>query len=242
MAKCHVHFGGKMRLHLIIYSIILFFSFGAFANEGGISLNKTRVIYNSDKKSESIKVNNTSKKEQWLIRSWITEYQNNKKTDKFVITPPLYRIQEEESIQLRIDEIANSFPQDRESIFHINILAIPKKNKDEKASLQFAINHRVKLIYRPAVLNEKFSIEKAFSRLKIRKVPDGIIVENQSPYYITMDKVRVNGIYVKSMSDFMVTPFNKMIIPVKNAYDLSYVIINDYGGRSSEIKLSWHNL
>lgn len=238
MAFCHVHFGGTMRLHFIIYSLILLFSFGAFAHGGGINLNKTRVIYNSDRNSESIKVNNTSKKEQWLIRTWITEYQSNKKTNKFVITPPLYRIQEEESIQLRIDEMANSFPQDRESIFHINVLAIPEKNDNEQSSLQFAINHRVKLIYRPAILNKRFNIEDAYSNLKIRKSTGGVIVENQSPYYITMDKVRVNGKDVKSMSDFMVAPFNKMIIPEKNASELSYVIINDYGGTSSEIKLS----
>ena len=210
--------------------------FSVLADNGGINLGKTRVIYNENVKSESIRINNSSKNDSWLIRAWVSEYTNNSKTDRFIITPPLYRMQQSESFQLRIEKMVDDLPQDKESIFRINVLAIPGKTKANESALQFAINHRVKLIYRPEQLNNPKIIDDAINSHYAKKVPDGVIIENKSPYYLTLDRVSINGNKVKSMDDFMISPFNKMIIPEKGAVELSYVIINDYGGRTPIIK------
>ena len=145
-------------------------------------------------------------------------------------------MQQSESFQLRIEKMVDDLPQDKESIFRINVLAIPGKTKANESALQFAINHRVKLIYRPEQLNNPKIIDDAINSLYAKKVPDGVVIENKSPYYLTLDRVSINGNKVKSMDDFMISPFNKMIIPEKGAVELSYVIINDYGGRTPIIK------
>lgn len=49
----------------------------------------------------------------------------------FFITPPIVRLNENESIQLRINKLSDieSLPTDRESVFSINVMGIPPEDK-----------------------------------------------------------------------------------------------------------------
>ncbi|EEW1923819.1 molecular chaperone [Escherichia coli] len=241
--------GDKMTVKILrlIGFFFLFFSMSSSAQNNGVNLNKTRVIFDSSKKSASVKVNNTTSDKKWLVRAWVTNYADNIKTDKFIITPPLYYIQPNESIQLRVENVINSLPADRESIFSINVLTIPEKEKssdDDSGILQFAVNHRIKLIYRPNKLNDKDEISLAHANIDITKTDRGIIIKNASPYYITLDNVRVDNRDVKSISDFMVEPYGELLIPETKVSILSYKIINDYGARTPvfEVHLKKHPL
>ncbi|HCD8595213.1 TPA: molecular chaperone, partial [Escherichia coli] len=125
-----------------------------------------------------------------------------------------------ESFQFKIDKLKENFPNDRESIFHINVMAIPPITNDEKDSnnaVQFAINTRIKLIYRPHKINNKNQVSDAYKNLKITSSKETLTVSNPSPYYITMNDVKINGKNITSIKDFMVSPFSTLIIPEKNA-------------------------
>ncbi|RBQ41318.1 fimbrial biogenesis chaperone [Escherichia coli] len=219
----------------LCFMFILFFPLfvSADTGTGGITLDATRVIFDSNNSSSKIKVNNKSR-EHWLLRSWISKYGTTDKINDFIITPPLYRIDEDGSIQLKIDRLTANFPADRESVFHINVMAIPAigKNNNERQSIKFAINNRIKLFYRPHSINNEADVSTNFEKIKVEKSKDGLVVHNLSPYYITMDDVKVNGKKVTSVSDFMVAPFSTLLIPEKNVRKLSYTTINDYGGKT----------
>ncbi|EFA4871048.1 molecular chaperone, partial [Escherichia coli] len=115
---------------LFLISILFYGSSYASVNEG-LGLDVTRVIFNSSKQSVSLRANNTSEKDIWLLRSWITDYYNEDNKSPFFITPPIIRLNEKESIQLRINKLSDieSLPTDRESVFSINVMGIPPEDK-----------------------------------------------------------------------------------------------------------------
>ncbi|WP_459851353.1 fimbrial biogenesis chaperone [Citrobacter sedlakii] len=235
----------KIIIGYFSFIYIVFLSFPSIAkNIEGINLDLTRVILDSQQKSASIKVNNFNNK-NWLLRSWISEYKNDEKNNNFILTPPLYRISPDESIQLRIDYISQSLPMDKESVFRINVLAIPAIQKDNSSTpqnstnLQFAINNRIKLFYRPHKLNKQDIIDAAFKSLKVSKNKNNVQIKNPTPYYITMDDVKVNGKKVTSIEDFMVAPYSTLNIPERNAISFSFTTINDYGGKSPVTKINF---
>ncbi|KAA9279824.1 fimbrial biogenesis chaperone, partial [Escherichia coli] len=167
----------------------------------------------------------------------VSAYNSDEKVKNFITTPPLYRIDPTESFQLRINKINVHLPEDRESVFRINVLAIPSNyNNDTQekrdSGLQFAINNRIKLIYRPHNLNVPKKVDDAYKALIFSKSENQVHVKNPTPYYITMNDVKINEKSITSIKDFMVSPFSTLIIPEKNAKTISYSTINDYGGKT----------
>ncbi|ELY6247646.1 molecular chaperone [Cronobacter universalis] len=237
-----------MKKHIVAFFsliYIIFFSTPSIANNiEGINLDLTRVIFDSQQKSASIKVNNFGNK-TWLLRSWVSEYNSDKRNKNFILTPPLYRISHDESIQLRIDSISQSLPMDKESVFRINVLAIPAIQKDDSATsqnstkLQFAINNRIKLFFRPHNLNKQDIVDAAFKSLKISKNKNNVQIKNPTPYYITMDDVKINGKKVTAIEDFMVAPYSTLNIPERNAISFSFTTINDFGGKSPVTEINF---
>ncbi|EFG8315809.1 molecular chaperone [Escherichia coli] len=221
-------------MRIISLVFLLFASQNSLATLEGINLGSTRVIFDSKNNSASIKVNNLSSHNTWLLRSWISEYNDTQKSKNFVLTPPLYRLSPGESIQLRIENIDPNLPKDKESVFRINVLAIPPESADEEnnngGKIQFAVNNRIKLFYRPhnIITNQTSTMS---NNLIIHSDNKRITIKNVSPFHITMADVKVNGIKSNALDDFMVTPFSTLEIPAKNARQLSYTIINDLGGK-----------
>lgn len=234
---------------IILLTFLLQHSVAALAQDpiDGVNLSLTRIIFDSEDHSESVKVNNNTKNQTWLLRSWVSKYNSNEQNKDFIITPPLYRISPDESIQLRIDDLNHNLPQDRESVFHINVLAIPPKpqligdkpSQPAASGVQFAINNRIKLLYRPHSLNDPEKVKQAFKSLKATATATDVNVQNPTPYYITMDDVKINGTKVTSVNDFMVAPFSTLAIPGKNARTFSYSTINDYGAKDPVIDVKF---
>ncbi|HFO2180814.1 TPA: fimbria/pilus periplasmic chaperone, partial [Klebsiella pneumoniae] len=122
--------------------------------QAGVALGATRVIYPAGQKQVQLGVTNNDDSNTYLIQSWI-ENSENEKDGRFVITPPLFAMQgKKENILRIIDATNNQLPQDRESLFWVNVKAIPSMDKSKLSdnTLQLAIISRIKLYYRPAKL------------------------------------------------------------------------------------------
>ena len=104
-----------MKYKKLIILISLLFSNFSFSQSNGINLAATRVVFDSKEANASLKINNNSEEKTWLLRSWVSAYNNDEKVKNFIITPPLYRIDPTESFQLRINKINVHLPEDRES-------------------------------------------------------------------------------------------------------------------------------
>ncbi|EDO5887601.1 molecular chaperone [Salmonella enterica] len=204
-------------------------------DKGGFSLGSTRVIYDGSKKEATVAVINSAKNAPFLAQSWVTEYAPEKKQPArapFLVTPPLYR-QDEGRNMLRIVRTGGQMPSDRESVFWLNVKAIPAahENLANKNTLQFAYVLRVKLFYRPVGLSGDAS--KAGDSLTFSRQGDTLQVRNPSPYYITFNKLSVGGKDVKDVSSQMVPPKGEQhyTLPAgATGHQVTFRVLNDYGG------------
>lgn len=106
----------------------------------------------------------------------------------FIITPPLYRLNGGQQNIERI-LITGSLPQDKESLFWLNIKAIPSATKQVN-SLQIAVKTRIKLIYRPEKLKAS-TPEDQVNKLTWSRSGNKIQVSNPTPYVINFNDINV---------------------------------------------------
>lgn len=97
----------------------------AMQAQAGVALGATRVIYPAGEKQVQLAVTNNDDNSTYLIQSWV-ENADGVKDGRFVVTPPLFAMQGKKENTLRIlDATNNQLPQDRESLFWMNVKAIP---------------------------------------------------------------------------------------------------------------------
>lgn len=232
----------------LLLSVI--FSLTAHAS---LIINNTRVIYNEQDGESVIKLENNNKKDNpILVQVWIDngDPDSNPSTISvpFTITPAIFRIDGQKSQSIRILRISDNLPSDRESVFWINFLDVPQKSDNGDQNLmQLSIRNRLKFFYRPK--NLPTSVSDAYKLVKFSLTQNAssykIIIDNPTPYHITIANLDVKSIDGKithasmnSKNDFMVSPFGKKElvlkkkIPSSNEVRIHYSFVNDFGSES----------
>ena len=102
----------------------------------GVIIGGTRIIFDGTKKEASIGITNPDNV-PYLIQSWIDVQDEQSGKAPFIITPPLYRLDGGQKNLERI-VMTGSLPQGQESLFWLNIKAIPSASK-QMNSLQIAV-------------------------------------------------------------------------------------------------------
>lgn len=205
------------------------------AANGGVSLGSTRVIYPQGASQVSLAVNNTDANATFLIQSWIENATESKSSD-FVITPPLFVMKPQKENTLRIMYVGpNNLPADRESLYWVNVKAIPSAAKDAKGknTLQIAVLSRIKLFVRPKNLSMA-SID-APAKLRFHQSGSTLTVKNPTPYYITLVQVHAGTVILPTT---MVAPMSQaeLKLPANAQGKITFQTINDYGANSPEQK------
>ncbi|OTA17303.1 putative fimbrial chaperone protein [Xenorhabdus vietnamensis] len=209
--------------------IIFLYLFSCNISIAGVIIGGTRVIYLSDRKEVSVSIRNPEKKSDYLIQSWIQD-ENDKTKTPFVITPPLFKLSGNNENILRIVKVGNDLPMDRESVFWVNVKSIPESlHTDPNINqLQIVVNSRLKLFYRPVQLTEQAAV--AYKKLKFKYERGLLLVENPTPYFISLSSLSVDEQEIKYAG--MIKPFSQSSWPLSltNAKRVSWKAINDYGG------------
>ncbi len=212
---------------LIVSLIFMMIALPAKAS-GGIALGATRVIYPADAKQTSLAITNSNKQERYLINAWV-ENDRGQKEKTFAVTPPLFVSEPDSENTLRIIYAGPALPADRESLFFMNVKAIPSVDKasmEGKNVLQLAILSRIKLFVRPA--NLAMQPEEALSHLRFERTGNHLKVSNASPYYVTLVNLQLGG---QKLDNLMIAPKNaaQQAIPAGASGMLSWQSVNDYG-------------
>lgn len=212
----------------LILSIILMMVSLSVEASGGIALGATRVIYPADARQTSLAITNSNKHERYLINAWI-ENDRGQKEKTFAVTPPLFVSEPDSENTLRIIYAGPPLATDRESLFFMNVKAIPSVNKanlEGKNVLQLAILSRIKLFVRPK--NLAMQPEEALSQLKFERAGNHLKVSNASPYYITLVNLQLGG---QKLENLMIAPKNsaQQVLPAGVSGTLSWQSVNDYG-------------
>ncbi|MBD2796778.1 molecular chaperone [Xenorhabdus sp. 18] len=225
-----------------ILTFILVYIFSTSLSFAGVVIGGTRVIYISDQKEASISINNPETDISYLIQSWV-EGEDGKTKAPFIITPPLFKLKAGDENILRIVNTGNALPEnnlpeDKESLFWLNIKSIPATAKSAQNQLQITVKSRFKLFYRPASLIDNAGT--AYKVLKFKADGHKLIVENPTPYYVSFSTLTV-GNNVKNHEikpAGMIAPFGQISwdVPIKNINQVTWKTINDFGGVTPEEK------
>lgn len=173
--------------------LLLLFACHSTVANAAVALGATRVIYPANQKQVLLPVTNNDPASVYLIQSWI-ENAGDQKDTQFVITPPLFSMQGKKENTLRIINATNhQLPGDRESLFWVNVKAIPAMEKDQKNenTLQLAIISRIKMFYRPT--NLAMAPEEAPAMLRFRRSGSKLTLINPTPYFITVTNMKAGN-------------------------------------------------
>lgn len=195
---------------------------------GGIALGATRVIYPAEAKQTSLAITNSHQQERYLINAWI-ENDRGQKEKSFAVTPPLFVSEPDSENTLRIIYAGPALADDRESLFYLNVKAIPSVDKASVAGknvLQLAVLSRIKLFVRPPAL--AMQPEEALSHLRFERTGDQLRVSNASPYYVTLVNLYLGE---QRLENLMIAPNNtaQQPLPAGAAGILKWQSVNDYG-------------
>ncbi len=208
---------------------------GSAQNVGIQILDRTGEVYPANQKQVLLPVTNNDPASVYLIQSWI-ENAGDQKDTQFVITPPLFSMQGKKENTLRIINATNhQLPGDRESLFWVNVKAIPAMEKDQKNenTLQLAIISRIKMFYRPTHL--AMAPEEAPAMLRFRRSGSILTLINPTPYFITVTNMKAGN---SNLPNTMVPPKGEVSVDIPHAVtgDISFQTINDYGALTPLIK------
>ncbi|EOG8147988.1 fimbria/pilus periplasmic chaperone [Citrobacter werkmanii] len=204
----------------------------------GIVIYGTRVIYPAEKNEITLQLMNQEQNAS-LVQAWIDDGNTSLPPEKiqvpFLLTPPVVRVPGNSGQQLKIKKMPNMLPNNKESLFYLNVLDIPPNNPAHagKNVIKFAMQNRIKLFYRPAGIAPVNSA--TFKKIVLVRNGKSFIIKNDNANWVTVAEIKVGSVKINDKS-VMVAPFSSEPVMVKssNANQYKLTIINDYGSFISD--------
>ncbi|MFJ2975365.1 molecular chaperone [Kluyvera sp. NPDC087067] len=203
----------------------------------GITLSSTRVIYNESAKEAAITIGITGESRPYLVQSWLENREHSDISAPFVMTPPLFKLMPDTSWQIRMTKINDGLPRDRESLFWLNIKAIPASDSNERNRMLIATKSVLKMIWRPSTLNATGAAE-AVKQVTASGNGQTLTLHNPTPYFINIGTLRVNGLRIDAPG--YIAPLSSHAIGHTASHGrIELQAINDYGGLTPAVTLSF---
>ncbi|WP_193015144.1 molecular chaperone [Proteus sp. FME41] len=231
---------------IIMLIAVLFLSYSTTVFSS-VTMLKTRIVYSSDSRFEVLKFMNNDDI-PYIMQIWADKNNPNSTPDNadapFMIQPPVFRIDPKTGRDARLIYTGEGLPQDKESIFYLNVAQIPPKdlNQDIKEGNSFTVivHHRLKIFYRPTSIESQFShIEKHISFSK--GANNNITVKNDSPFFVSFSSLEATNSTGKKFvyKSTMVSPLSTEVLSPETSDKLSfspdkinYKYLNDLGGQN----------
>ncbi|QMD47388.1 fimbria/pilus periplasmic chaperone [Citrobacter freundii] len=204
----------------------------------GIVIYGTRIVYPAEKNEVMVQLMNQENRSS-LVQSWIDDGDTSLPPEKiqvpFLLTPPVAKVAANSGQQLKIKKLPNMLPNNKESLFYLNVLDIPPNNPDSagKNVLKFAMQNRIKLFYRPKGIS---SVNKGtFQKLSMKRSGSIYSIKNDAANWITVTEVKANNVKINNES-IMLAPLSSADVVLKssNANQYKMTIIDDHGNYISD--------
>lgn len=220
----------RLKVFCILTSVLLWHVTAASAS---VTVGATRLIYDGASKEANLTVSNRDDKSPYLVQSWVSLFASGseKNIDSFIVTPPLFRLDADKENILRVIFTGSpDIPQDKESLFLMNVKAIPAMSDEQKGKnvLQIALKTTIKLFYRPAGLGG--SLKEAVTKLKWKAEAGELAFNNLSKFHIVVSELKLNGLPVTHAPE-VIRPGEARRLPMnaKPGDKVSLKYIDDYG-------------
>ncbi|MCT6516226.1 molecular chaperone [Proteus vulgaris] len=228
-------------------TFILLFMLITSITKASVVLERTRLIFPMGNSTRTLQIFNHSE-QPTLIQAWIDDGDiastPETTTVPFIVIPPMAKMAAKGGLQLKIQQLENRLPKDRESVFYLNVLDIAPKpqNKENFSTLQLALQTRIKLFYRPAQL--KLTTEEVFKQIVITHHGKYLEINNPTAYYFTISKLSFDDKKEELLTNaIMIAPFAKQQIQYQERIDMNQDITISYiddDGRYQQNKKNIH--
>lgn len=221
----------------------------ASAASASVIIIGTRVVYPSDARDVSVRLNNNGELPA-MVQAWLDTGSADAMPETidvpFRITPTLFRLDPSKNQSLRLvyapESAEKALPLDKESLFWLNVLEVPPRPTamKEQNYLQFAVRSRIKLFFRPKGLAG--TAAAAPDALKWHASREGqslrLTVTNPTPFHVSFAEVQpagterelaasVPGMVAPGASETFV--FTTIDAAAGAPTRVKYKFINDYG-------------
>ncbi|ELC8790624.1 fimbrial chaperone [Salmonella enterica] len=203
------------------------------------TLNGTRFIYEGGSKNTSFEVTNHDAG-TWGGQVWIDNDSLPSDSVTLIPAPSFFKVSGNQKQVIRILNVNDSLlPQDRESLFRLNVQEIPPAPKSEGNVLSLAMNTQVKLIYRPkSLLAGRPNAEK---QLRIEQRGGTSVLVNPTPYYFAVvalhngasEKGPVISVPEASLTISALAPHAEVPLGKTVSLPVTVDAIDDYGATRS---------
>ncbi|KAF1004503.1 MAG: putative fimbrial chaperone YadV [Pseudomonas sp.] len=233
------------RFFMIVGAFLSLLSMGSA--QAGLVAQATRIVFANDRNEVTLRVRNTAAV-PLLAQAWVDDGRQDIAPEDmnvpFSVTPAVSRVDPDKGIVLRIEYLGQPLPSDRESVFWLNILEVPPRDKDDNNAVQFSFRSRLKLFFRPPKFKDVSAApSKLHWRIDSAAGTRALVVTNPTPYHVSFTSIvfsRDGKPVLKkgnpvSVGKGMIEPFSdkkfELHDPVDSQVDsVSFEIINDYGG------------
>ena len=199
--------------------------------QASITVGGTRLFYNGAENEASLPVSNSKDAVPYLIQSWIELSENSKEQVPFIVTPPLFRLDGGHENTLRVIYTGEtSLPENRESVFWLNVKSIPSMTRSDENRLLIAVKTRMKLFYRPAALASENAGE-AWTRLTFEPRGERLVINNPTPFYVSLYSLTVGNKTISPPP--MISPLSSVTV-AGSGKQVAWKAINDFGGVTTE--------
>lgn len=203
---------------------------------GTVNVDKSRVIFNSGDLSANLSLHN-SEKESVLLQLW-TDSGNpyvtpDKSRTPIIVNPPIFIMSAGEIRNIRlILASGKELPQDRESLFWLNVFQIPPNTNQiskGKQKIVLPLRLRLKVFVRPNGV-EKI-VAKNYDEIVFTSINASTLkITNPTKWYVTFTSLRIDREERKSL---LLKPFSNELVHVPNLNQskksVSYDVIDDDG-------------
>ncbi|WP_435608075.1 fimbrial biogenesis chaperone [Pseudomonas knackmussii] len=205
----------------------------------------TRQVFPGSERELTVQLSNRGSTPS-LVQAWVDDGDEKATPSSskapFLVTPVMSRLDPMKGQALRVLLTSGGLPQDRESLFWLNVLDVPSTDRARAGEnhLQVAFRSRLKLLYRPQGL--KGSAASAAEGLQWKLGERGgkqvLQASNASAFYVSVSSVSVTAGGRSFASDDSATigPQSELEIPLKPSASpppgvsgVDYVWVSDFG-------------
>jgi P pilus assembly chaperone PapD len=198
-----------------------------------VSLTGTRLVFDGRFHEASIEITNHDRA-QALVQAWLENpraREDGAGRLPFVLTPHLVQMPAQGRQMLRILYEGVGMPSDRESLLHLYVLQVPRRN-EARQQLNIAVRQRINVFYRPAGLSgDPADAPQALAWQWSQSNRPAVDVRNPTPFHVSLHNLSINGLALRE--DLMVAPFSQHHLPLPPGAapgPLSFIALTDYGG------------
>lgn len=228
----------KLRLSSIAFSILLL-CHPLSAADKAFQFSLQRMTYDEGKNSISLGLRN-NENSAYLVQAgmkWLDETSGLQLLDKkentpFIITPLLEKIEPGEYYDWQIKFTgADNLPTDRETLYIAQFRLIPATSPDtETMQMNIIRALNFKVYYRPKAL-QGIKINNSEDKLSFSVNGNTLIATNQSPIYLALNSIKVNGKEIDPQQlSKNVPPFGKQtyIFSGEKVKDIRWQVLDEY--------------